>query len=103
MRQSSLGQREIGPGAPLILSGPPTDANWLTAKGHDQELLWGFFDSTGKITDFREEAALEGYIPLARAQNELLVMKPIGLDLELTSWRCGPEKQNRPPAAPTSP
>lgn len=100
VQRGSLQEREIGPGAPLILSGTPADAAWLTAKGHDQELLWGSFDVAGTITDFREEAALEGAIPLARVGNEMLLVKPTGLDLELSSWLCNQEK---PPAAPASP
>lgn len=77
---------QLGPGAPVLL-GHPSKNPWLLARGSDAELLKA---EVSDVADVRlhAESALVETIPMARFEERLLAIKPVGLDWSVVHFDC---------------
>lgn len=80
---------QLGPGAPVLL-GHRSKHPWLLARGLDAELLKAEVSDVADVK-LHAENGLAETIPLARFEQRLLVIKPVGLDWSISYFDC-PER-----------
>ena len=86
VRRGVAEHRLLGPGAPVLLSSQ-AETPWLVVRGRDAETLLDDVRDVAEV-DLHEEPALVDHIPLARIAEQLLSMKPLGLDWSIEPFDC---------------
>jgi hypothetical protein len=85
---STFANENLGLGAPLLLEDAQGGSLWLSARGYESDVLLGELQDSGDGGNFDVEGGLTEKIPLARRGDDLLVMRPAGIDLKLSVVSC---------------
>ncbi len=78
--------QRLGPGSPILLS-EPGRTPWLLSRGRDAETLLAEVSDLAEV-QFHNEPLLDEHIPLSRSGDQLLSMKPFGLDWAIETFDC---------------